>query len=126
MALSVADASTRVVSRMKVLYGAQSYGFDPISLVTILLPILIKCFMKEDEPDPAQVKASMERACRNEKKHQRTRLRIAKQAESTARREQNKRITRGEALQVADGVIAEALATDTETVAGLCSSVRAA
>ncbi|CAB4144914.1 hypothetical protein UFOVP466_86 [uncultured Caudovirales phage] len=91
-------------------------GFDPITIVTILtqvLPLLMSCFQRNDEPSPAamraEVKAQQVRA--PEQLRRRTARRIRGDADVP--------MTKTESLMLADAVIAECCESEDSTVVSL-------
>lgn len=91
-------------------------GLDPITILTIL-STLLQCIQKEDEPDPAQVAASVRRMHEKQPKRLRTRTMLAVRRET---RQKGESITKEQAFTVADGIIAQTLETADETVSACC------
>ena len=91
---------------------AEAFGFDPLtilSLITTLLPLLMSCFNRNDEPNPSMVAASFRRYHERNPKALRNRTMRRIRAEST------ENLTKAQAFTLADAVIAQALETDAPT-----------
>lgn len=81
-------------------------GLDPamvITIITTVLPLLINCFRREDEPDPMRVKAALRKA--NEKNPEKLRRRVRAQV----RRKSPEDLTKGQEFAIADAIIAQGL-----------------
>ena len=92
-------------------------GFDPVTILTLLttiLPLLMNCFNRSDEPNPSMVKASFKRYhdAHPELLRRRTMRRVRGEADDPMTREQ--------AYLIADAVIAQALSVDAD-VAMACA-----
>ena len=89
-------------------------GLDPVTIlkiVQVVLPVLIKCFAGDDQPDPGQVRASV--ADQNERQPRRLRRRM------TARiMREDRSLSRDQAEALANSVIDESLEQDDDAVAG--------
>jgi len=79
--------------------------------VKVILPVLIKCFAGDDQPDPGQVRASV--ADQNERQPRRLRRRMV----SRIMRE-DRSLSRDQALALAEATIDETLAAEDDAVAG--------
>ena len=91
---------------------ANAVGFDPLtilSLITTILPLLMNCFNRSDEPNPSMVKASFKRYhdAHPDLLRRRTARRIRGEADEPMTKEQS--------LLLADAVIAQALSVDADT-----------
>jgi len=89
-------------------------GLDPVTIlkiVQVVLPVLIKCFAGDDQPDPGQVRASV--ADQNERQPRRLRRRMV----SRIMRE-DRSLSRDQALALAEATIDETLAAEDDAVAG--------
>ena len=96
---------------------ANAVGFDPLtilSLITTILPMLMSCFNRNDEPNPSMVKASFRRyhADHPDLLRRRTMRRVRGEADEP--------MTRDQAYLIADAVIAQALSVDAD-VAMACA-----
>lgn len=92
-------------------------GMDPGSiflLISQILPFLISCWNRNDEPNPSLAAASFKRYHASQPK--KLRLRTARRVRSDA----DEPMTRKQSFVVADAVIAQALATE-ENVAAACA-----
>lgn len=100
-----------------------SVGFDPATILMILttvLPLLAKCFGRNDESDPTKMKAEI--ATQNERAPEQLRRRTARRIRGDA----DHPMTKPQSFALADAVIAEAVESDDEAVASFavaCSSV---
>jgi len=88
-------------------------GMDPITvlkIVQVVLPLLIRCFGGDDQPDPSQVRASLVE--QNAKQPRRLRRRM------TARimRDSDHPLTREQAEAIAEATIDESLTKNDEEV----------
>lgn len=106
----------RVAARV----DAQSVGFDPATIIMILstvLPLILKCFQKNDEPNPAQVNAAVKRQYESAPGvlRRRTARRIRGEAEQP--------MTKAQSFELADAVIAEACEAEPETMVALCAAI---
>jgi len=98
----------------------QSVGFDPITIVTILtqvLPLIVGCFRRNDEADPAEIKAAVIRqnASRPQALQRRTARRIRGEADHPMSREQ--------ATALAVATINHCMNSDDGEVAAYCAEV---
>ena len=87
-------------------------GFDPItilSLITTILPLLMSCFNRNDEPNPSMVKASFKRY------HDAHLELLRRRAARRIRGEADEPMTKEQSLLLADAVIAQALTVDSDT-----------
>ncbi len=87
-------------------------GFDPLTILTIItqvLPLLMSCFNRNDEPNPSLVQASFKRYCQSQPKaaHRRTARRI--------RAEAHEPMTKSQSMDLAKAVIDQALSVDPDT-----------
>jgi hypothetical protein len=95
-------------------------GFDPatvISLLVTVLPMILKCFNKNDETDPAKINAAVRQ--QNESAptvlRRRTARRIRGEAETP--------MTKAQSFVLAEAVIEEACAATTDDVVAMCGEV---
>lgn len=99
---------------------ASAVGFDPITIITIItqvLPLIMQCFARNDEPNPAQVSAEVR--AQNARAPKQLRKRTARRIRGDA----DQPMTREESFALAEAVIAEACEAEPETVSALCASV---
>lgn len=95
-------------------------GFDPITIIAIItkiLPLLISCFNRNDEPHAAEVRREVIE--QNNDAPKRLRRRMARRI----RGEATESMTREQAAALAEAVIEEVIASDDSTVSGLCAAV---
>lgn len=91
---------------------AGTFGFDPLtilSLVTTLLPLLVSCFNRNDEPNPSMVAASFRRY------HERNPKALRNRTMRRIRAEATENLSKDQAYALADAVIAQALVADAPT-----------
>lgn len=95
-------------------------GFDPatvISLLVTVLPMILKCFNKNDETDPAKINAAVKR--QNDSApavlRRRTARRIRGEADHPMSKEQS--------FTLAEAVIAEACEANESDVVSMCHEV---
>jgi len=96
--------------------------FDPITILTIissLLPMLSKCATKSDQPDPAQMKATITEQFESHPKV------LLKRTANAYFREQKKagvRLTHDEAMEFAKATIAQVVdgSVSSQVVAAVC------
>lgn len=99
---------------------ANAVGFDPLTIITILtslLPTLLKCFQKEDNQTPAQVNAAIKSQNENNPN------RLLRRTVVAVRRESPKRLTRSQAEEMAKAIIAEAVEATPQRTMALCNAV---
>jgi len=92
-------------------------GFDPITIVTIIttiLPLLMNCFNRSDEPNPSMVKASFKRY------HNAYPDLLRRRTARRIRGEADEPMTKEQSVLLADAVIAQALSVDAD-VAMACA-----
>lgn len=92
-------------------------GLDPaliLTIITTVLPMLINCFKREEEPDPVKVQAALVKAHSKNPEKLRRRLRVQVDRKSP------EPIDKGQALAIADAIIAQALDVSPSTVAQCC------
>lgn len=97
--------------------NAAVVGLDPtliITIITTVLPLLVNCFRREDEPDPARVQAALVRAYDRNPASLRRRMRVQIDRKSP------ENLTKGQALAIADAIIAQALDTSPAIVSRVC------
>ena len=117
----IREAATAAAQRV----DAESVGLDSITIITILttvLPELIACFRRNDEPDPQEVFLTVRAQCSTPRGrralHNRTTVRIRRQQKS-----KGEKISKEAAEQLAAAVIEEALTQNAERVSAVCSVV---
>jgi flagellar biosynthesis/type III secretory pathway M-ring protein FliF/YscJ len=96
-------------------------GFDPITIITIIttvLPLIAKCFNRNDEADPQQVQASVKR---QHEKHPRALLKRTTNAYMREQKKAGERITREQAEELAKATIAQAIEANPQAVASVCA-----
>lgn len=99
---------------------ANAVGFDPLTIITILtslLPTLLKCFQKEDNQTPEQVNAAI---VHQNKTNPRRLLRRTKVA---VRNQSPEKLTQAQAEEMAKAIIAEAVEATPQRTMALCNAV---
>lgn len=108
--MQAAHAASRVDS--------SKVGFDPITILTILttvLPLLVQCWNKNDEPNAALSAANLKRY--NDAHPQALLKRTARRIRAEADQPMSKEAS----FELARAVIAQALDVDSQTVASCCT-----
>ena len=88
-------------------------GFDPATILSILstvLPLIVSCF-QQDEPEPAAVQDAVRE--QNAKNPKRLRRRLAAKV---MRDSPERKLSKEDALVMAEAIVDEALEADNETV----------
>ncbi len=91
---------------------ADTFGFDPLTiltLVTTLLPFLMSCFNRNDEPNPSLVATNFRRY------HERNPKALRKRTMRRIRAEATENLSKDQAYALADAVIAQALTVNEQT-----------
>lgn len=94
-------------------------GFEPaaiIGILTVVLPMLMKCFQRNDEPSPADMRANIK--LQNEQAPAQLRRRTARRIRGDA----NEPMTRAQSFALAEAVVEEAISTDDATMASLAAA----
>lgn len=100
---------------------ANAVGFDPATIITIfiaVLPLLLKCFQKEDQQTPEQVNAAIK------SQHEKNPARLLRRTSIAVRRESPKKLTRAQAETMAQAIIDEAVEATPQRTAALCYAVQ--
>lgn len=118
MALTVEMIAANAAKKV----DSNKVGIDPLTIMTIFTGVvmpLLKCFMGNDEPDPVQVQAAVkERNARNPRA-----LRRRTAAKVIAESKQNgHKLSKDQALEMADALIQETLNRPADDVAAFCSA----
>ena len=98
----------------------ETVGFDPATVVMILtrvLPMILSCFNKNDETDPAKINAAVKR--QNDSAPAVLRRRTARRI----RGEATEPMTREQSFTLAEAVIAEACEATESDVVAMCGEV---
>ncbi len=97
---------------------ANKVGFDPITILTILttvLPLLAKCWNKNDEPNAAMSAANLKRYHDSQPKA------MLKRTARRIRAEADEPMSKEASFELARAVIEQALSEDADTVSACCS-----
>lgn len=96
------------------------FGIEPVTIIAIItqvLPLLISCFKRNDEPDPQQVKAAVA------KMHERNPEQLRRRTARRIRGEADQPMTKAQSFALADATIAECLEADEGEVAAFAAGV---
>jgi hypothetical protein len=91
-------------------------GLDPamiITIITTLLPILLSCFKREEEPSPARAQAAIRDAYAKNPEKLRRRLR------AQVHRHSPEPLDKGQELAIADAIIAQAMDAPPKAVSAI-------
>lgn len=91
-----------------------SVSFDPATIITIfstLLPILLQCFQKNDQPNPQEINAAVK------ERYEANPVALRRRTARRIRGEAEQPMTRDEAFTLADAMIAEAVEASPEETA---------
>ena len=91
-------------------------GIDPITIITIIttvLPLLIKCFSKNDEPDEAETRAAVVKA------NDRNPRQLERRTTQAVMRE-NRTLTRSQAKAIGQAIIEQTIEMTGPAVAACC------
>ena len=111
------SAADRVVAEQ-----GEGFSLDPVSIATIItmvLPGILKCFQRDHEVPTVAAHDRIKRMY--SKNPDRTKAKLSRAIKFGAAKE-GKQLTVDETAALADGILAEALATDEEVVYGLCKA----
>lgn len=81
-------------------------GLDPalvITIITTVLPLLVDCFRREEEPDPVRVKAALKKA------HEKNPDKLRRRVRSQVHRRSPEDLDKGQEFAIADAIIAQGL-----------------
>jgi hypothetical protein len=95
-------------------------GFDPmtvIAIITQVLPMILSCFNRNDETDPAKIAAAVKR--QNESAPAVLRRRTARRI----RGEATEKMSKEQSFTLAEAVIEEAIAANESDVVSMCHEV---
>ena len=110
-------AAGRVVAEQ-----GEGFGMDPVAIaaiITTVLPGILKCFQKDHEVPTVAAHDRIKRMY--SKNPDRTKAKLSRAIKFGAAKE-GRQLTVDETAALADGILAEALATDEEVVYGLCAA----
>jgi len=118
----IREAATGAAQRV----DAESVGLDPATIIMILtnvLPLLISCFKRNDEPTSAEIRDSLEAQCSTYRGKKNLLRRTAVRIQRESKKKHERRMSDEQAFALADAVITEALNADPENVTALCSTI---
>jgi len=95
-------------------------GLDPalvITIITTVLPLLINCFKREDEPDPVRVQAALRKA------YERNPDKLRRRVRAQVHRRSPEAVDRGQEFAIADAIIAQGLDTTPRAVSAAVMEV---
>ena len=88
-------------------------GLDPaliLTIITTVLPLLINCFKREDEPDPVRVQAALRKA------YERNPGKLRRRVRAQVHRKSPEAIDKGQEFAIADAIISQGLDTTPKSV----------
>lgn len=91
-------------------------GLDPalvITIITTVLPLLINCFKREDEPDPIRVQAALRKA------YDRNPDKLRRRVRAQVHRRSPEDLDKGQEYAIADAIIAQGLDTTPQAVSAI-------
>lgn len=106
--------------KMAARVDAANVGLDPASIIAIftaVIPLVVSCFQRNDEPDPNEVKDAVRRM------HYRNPQGLRNRTARRIKWESETHLNRDQALTLADAMIAETLESDADDVAAVCRAV---
>lgn len=112
--MSAVDAhAERIASKV----DSNIVGLDPATIIAILttvLPLIISCFKKQDEPDPAEVAEAVRDAnARNPRK-------LLRRTARSVKHESKTRLTQDQAEELAQAIIDDCCQQSDDVVAEAC------
>ncbi len=113
----IKEAATAAAQRVD-----DSVGLDPVTIITILtqvLPLVISCFKRNDEPQPEDIQKAVKRQVATPAGRASLRRRTMRRIKS----ESDEPMSRSQAFALADAVIEEALNQNPQMVASVCAVV---
>lgn len=111
--MNIQDHAEAIATR-----SGQGYGFDPVSLLIAIAPILLNQCVKAEESNMSRVKQYVETHTATDKKRERTEIRLARRI-----RWEEEEVTREEALVLASDFLDHFLELPVEEVTALCRSI---
>ncbi len=115
------STATNISDRVIAEQG-EGYSLDPVTIITLvstILPGILKCWQDRDEVPPA---AAADRIRRMHKRNpERLRAKLTRAVDYGAK-QKGKQLTPDQCQAIADGMIAEAVGTSDEVVYGLCKA----
>lgn len=94
-------------------------GLDPVTVITIMttvLPLLMNCFQRHDEPSPAAMRDNIK------EQHERAPQVLRRRTARRIRGEAEQPMTRDQSYALADAVIAEAVQSADDTLPALANA----
>lgn len=114
----IKEAATAVAQRV----DAESVGLDPVTIITILtqvLPLIIGCFKRNDEPSSDDIQHELKRQSSTPAGRASLRRRTMRRV----RAESDERLSKQQAFAIADAIIEEGLENNPQMVSAVCSVV---
>ena len=114
----ISEAATAAAQRV----DAESVGLDPITVITILtqvLPLVISCFKRSDEPSSEDIQKALQRQSSTPAGRASLRRRTMRRV----RAESDERLSKEQAFAIADAIIEEGLENNPQMIAAVCSVV---
>jgi len=114
---TASSISDRVIAEQ-----GEGYSLDPVTIITLvtsILPSILKCWQDRDEVPPAAASDRIRRMHKRNPERLRTKL---TRAVNYGAQQQGHRLTVDQCEAIADGMIAEAIDSDEEVIYGLCKA----
>lgn len=103
--------------------SGRGYGFDPVSLLIAIAPILLNQCVKAEESNMSRVKQYVETHTATDKKRERTEVRLARRIRWEGEEASGEDVTKEEALGLASDFLDHFLELPVEEVTALCRSI---
>ena len=116
------QATATNISDRVIAEQGEGYSLDPITVITLVstvLPGILKCWQDRDEVPPAAAADRIRRMHKRNPERLRTKL---TRAVNFGAQKQKRHLTIDQCQDLADAMIAEAVAVDDEVVYGLCKA----
>jgi hypothetical protein len=114
----ISEAATGAAQRV----DAESVGLDPVTIITILtqvLPLVISCFKRNDEPEPESIQKAVKRQCATPAGRAALRRRTMRRVRS----ESDTHVSKEQAFALADAIIEESMNQNPQLVSAVCGVV---
>lgn len=114
----IKEAATAAAQRV----DAEAVGLDPVTIITILtqvLPLVISCFKRSDEPSSEDIQKALQRQSSTPAGRASLRRRTMRRVRSEA----DQKMSKEQAFALADAIIEEGLENNPQMVSAVCSVV---
>jgi len=118
----IRESATNAAQRV----DAEAVGFDPATIIMILtnvLPLLISCFKRNDEPTSAEIQESVAAQCSTYRGKKMLVRRTAVRIQRQHKKNHGEKMSHEQASALADAVIEECLEQNPQAVAAVCAVV---